>query len=221
MVALAQRYRTLLRTRVFLFGLAFMLAIIGCESGQSPTSASLDGAPAPGDDDKVYFVFSAESLSAAKVTGDDDDGDDDGLFTSKLVQPHKAANLKVGNDDLKAMFFVPRGAVAEPVRITIGVRPGPLSRIVVEMGPVGQVFDPSAKLKIELDADLVDFDLSLLEALVVSGDDIAPARIVSVETDEDVVTIRIDVHHFSRYGLRNSSYWYGNESYIDYLDSIY
>ena len=220
MVAFVQRYRALLVTPVFLLGLAFVLATIGCES-ESPTSVSLetptslDSTPALDGDDKVYLVFSPEGLSAAKVIKNDDgddgavsdgeNGDGDGLSTSALVQPDKPANLKVGSDGLKVMLHVPKGAVAEPVLITMGVHPGPLSLLVVEMGPVGQVFDPSAVLKIVIDADLVDFDLSLLEALVASDDDFAPATIVSVETDGDEVTIRIDVHHFSRYGLRNSS----------------
>ena len=194
MVALAQRYRTLLVTRVFLFGLASMLATIGCESERAPTSASLDGtpAPAPGDDDKVYLVFSPGALGAAKVA---DDSEGDWLSTSKVAEPDETTLLKIKDVDLNLKLKIPEGAVDEPVLITMGVQPAPLSWIVVELGPSDQGFDPSAELTLEIDAELVDMDLSALQALYASDDGyLGDATIISIaQTPGEATQNQIDV----------------------------
>ena len=217
MVAFALRNRAILTTPFFLIGLA--LAGLGCARERSPTSsdqspAAFDVDSASAFDSKVYLVFSPRALDAAKVTDDDDD---EWLRTSKVARPNKKTRLRIRDDDLSLKLVIPKGAVEERVRIRMAVRPSPLSSLVVEMGPSGQVFYPSATLTLELDAELVDMDLSKFQPLIASyGVPPEAANIISVDVhgddDDDgdgsasfeSVTIVIEVPHFSRYGLRNS-----------------
>ena len=189
MVPFARRYRTLLTTPFLLFGLALALAAFGCGVDRSPTSSDIDTASPPDGDGKIYLVFSPQALSAAKVL-DDDDEDDDGdlLSTSKVAKPNKKTRLKIEDDGLSLELRIPKGAVDEPVLITMAVEPAPLSWLVVQLGPSGEIFNPDAMptLKLELDAELVDMDLSSLEAAVASSDGVlADATIVSIETHGD------------------------------------
>lgn len=200
--------------------LSLVLVALGCSSDRSsPTASGADGTTGAetGGGSTVFLAFSPRALDAGKITSDDGDW----LRTSKRAKPNKKTRLRLRDDDLKLTFTVPKHAVDEPVRITMATQVRPLSELVVEMGPEGQGFDPSAELKLEVDAELVDFDLSELVALVASGEDsdVAYARILSIEThgdgdgdDDDgesagfdSVTIRVEVEHFSRYGLRNGN----------------
>ena len=208
------------RATALIAAVSLILVAFGCSSDHSSPTAPADAGPAAAVEDpgasSVFVAFSPRALDAGKITSNRGDW----LRTSKVARPNRKTRLRLKDDDLRVDFTVPRGAVEKPVRITMATQVRPLSELVVEMRPEGTEFDPSADLKLRIDADLVDFDLSDLVALVASGEDgdVAYVRIISVEThgdgdDEDdgesagfdSVTIRLEVPHFSRYGLRNGN----------------
>lgn len=198
----------------------FALALVGCSD--SPTAPADGAAYSPSTGNESVIAFSSSTAPAAgKIAGGREVD-----RTAKKVRPDKRASLKVKGDGWRAILGIPKGAVTEPVRVTMAGSGTSLSNLSFAFEPTGLVFDPHARLSIVIDNDLVDVPLDDLTVIHFHADGSSePAKILSITTDDGsgdeddddgdddddddddrrrLTKILIDVPGFSRYGVQNS-----------------
>jgi hypothetical protein len=168
--------------------------MLGCAENSSPTSQS------PGD--PLYLVFSPQatpgtakpaSLAAA---------------VSKIIGPQGGKLVAWGEAGakIKATLSIPQDALAEETDIAMSVQGSRLSELAIGFAPAGLVFLQPARLKLKLDAELVDVPLAELKAYHLYADGTTgEATLLYVKgSGEGQVRIAVEIPGFSTYGLRGS-----------------
>lgn len=196
------------------------LLAFGCGGEQGPT-ASQGVALESSSQERSFLAFAPEGrVRAAKLAIAPTDAAVEGRTVSAVFMPDENGVLRIAeeldiasnsdlavspNNYLAARFNVRKGALEEPVLITMTVYGESLSDMVVAFQPAGLEFLEMAVLRLALGGAKVDLPLYDLHAWHIYNDGTVEEVGFSILDEPNGILFKIDVPGFSRYSMGGGS----------------
>lgn len=193
-------------------GWVFVVALLvaGCSGEKAPLASE----PLAGEEGQYTFLaFAPEGRArAAKLALLPTEAGEAGRTVSAIFSPDENGFLRIDEemgpspkDDIGIKFSVHKGAIEQPVLITMTFYGDELSNMVVAFQPAGLEFLEMAELRLAVGDERVDLPLYDLHAWHIYNDGTVKEVGFSITDEGNGVLFKIDVPGFSRYSMGGGS----------------